>query len=145
MGKKTLKSVESGGKTKSSTGRNRIDIIRSRVALLSGKDRVLMTMYLEKANTFRQMARLAGVNEATVARRIHKLTQRLLDGAYLTCLRHEERLSRLERNIASDYFLAGLGQQKISAKRRCTRYQVRSALRKIQELTRVEEKDVHQD
>ena len=51
--------------------RDRIDLLRSRVNLLTGKDKLLMTMYLENSNSFRQMARLAGVNETRIARRIH--------------------------------------------------------------------------
>ncbi|MHC4572498.1 MAG: hypothetical protein ACYS0C_10545, partial [Planctomycetota bacterium] len=41
--------------------RDRIDLLRSRVSLLAGKDKLLMTMYLENGNSFRQMARLTGV------------------------------------------------------------------------------------
>jgi len=48
--------------------RDRIDLLRSRVNLLTGKDRLLMTMYLENSNSFRQMARLAGVNESRTKR-----------------------------------------------------------------------------
>ena len=54
--------------------RDRIDMLRSRVNLLIGKDKLLMKMYLENGNSFRQMARLAGVNETCIARRIYKVT-----------------------------------------------------------------------
>ncbi len=48
--------------------RDRIDMLRSRVNLLSGTDKLLMTMYLNNANSFRQMGRLTGVNEGNIAR-----------------------------------------------------------------------------
>ena len=55
----------------SSTGKNtyrdRIELLRSRVGLLTGKDRLLMTMYLENGNTFRQYSeRKAGCGRIIV-------------------------------------------------------------------------------
>ena len=60
--------------------RDRIEQLGSRVSLLSGKDRLLMTMYLKNGNSFRQLAQLAGVSETNIARRIHKIIKRLTDG-----------------------------------------------------------------
>ena len=114
--------------------RDRIDLLRSRVSLLTGKDKVLMTMYLENGNSFRQMARLVGVNEASIARRIHKVTKRLMNGEYITCLRNRDKFSKNELDIAKDYFLAGLSMKKIAEKRDSTYYRVRKTLKKIQGL-----------
>jgi predicted DNA-binding protein YlxM (UPF0122 family) len=114
--------------------RDRIDLLRNRVGLLTGNDKVLMTMYLENGNSFRQMARLVGVNEASIARRIYKLTKRLMNGEYITCLRNRDKFSRGELDIAKDYFLAGLSMRKIARKRNFTYYGVRKTLKKIQGL-----------
>jgi predicted DNA-binding protein YlxM (UPF0122 family) len=114
--------------------RDRIDLLRSRVGLLTGKDKVLMTMYMENGNSFRQMARLSGVNEASIARRIHKVTKRLINGEYITCLRNRDKFDKSELNIAKDYFLAGLSMKKIAKKRDSTYYCVRETLKKIQGL-----------
>lgn len=114
-----------------------IDLLRTRIDILSGKDRVLMQMYLESGLTFGRMARVAGVNECTIARRIHKLTCLLLDSEYITCLRNRSRFSSLELAIAKDYYFEDLGQKKIAQRRNVTVYQVRKALRKIQEFVRV--------
>jgi len=114
--------------------RDRIDLLRSRVGLLAGKDKVLMTMYIENGNSFRQMARLVGVNEASIARRIHKVTKRLINGEYITCLRNRDKFSKNELDIAKDYFLAGLSMKKIAKKRDSTYYCVRKTLKKIQGL-----------
>jgi predicted DNA-binding protein YlxM (UPF0122 family) len=138
LSKKTQKSTDPNQLQVNNACRERIDILRSRAELLTGKDRLIMTMYLDNANTFRQLARLAGVNEVTLARRIYRITKRLLDGAYITCLYNREKLTGLEIKIARDYFLAGLAQRKIAAKRKCTRYQVLKALKKIQRIVRVE-------
>lgn len=117
--------------------RDRIDLLRSRVGLLTGKDKVLMTMYMENGNSFRQMARLVGVNEASIARRIHKVTKRLINGEYITCLRNRDKLDKGELDIAKDYFLAGLSIKKIAKKRDTTYYCVRETLKKIQGLIKI--------
>lgn len=121
--------------------RDRIDLLQGRAGLLSGKDRLLMTMYLKNANNFRQMARLAGVNEVTIARRIHKLIKRLIDGEYITCLRSRGKLTPIERVIAKDYLLRGLSQKKIAKKRGCSLYSVRETLKKIQQMITLPEAD----
>ena len=117
--------------------RDRIDLLRSRVNLLTGKDKLLMTMYLENSNSFRQMARLAGVNESSIARKIHRVTKRLIDGEYITCLRNQDKFSKTEMAIAKDYFLLGLSMKKIAGKRRRSYYRVRETLKKIQRLVTI--------
>ena len=114
-----------------------IDILRARVSILSGKDKALMKMYLEAGLTFSQMARFVGVNEATVARRIRKLSCLLLDSGYITCLRNRKRFSSLEMSIARDHYFDDLGHKKIAERRNVTVYQVRKTLRKIHELDRI--------
>lgn len=117
--------------------RDRIDLLRSRATLLTGKDRLLMTMYLNNANTFRQMARLAGVNETNIARRIHKIIKRLIDGEYITCLRNREMFNRAEMVIARQYFLLGWSIRKIAGEQGLSYYSVRKSLKKIQQLVQV--------
>ena len=114
--------------------RDRIDLLRSRVNLLVGKDKVLMKMYLENGNSFRQMAKLAGVNEACIARRIHKVTQRLINGEYILCLRNRDKLSDDQMNIARDYFLKGLALRKIAKRRGVSYHRIRQSIRAIQRL-----------
>ncbi len=117
--------------------RDRIDLLQSRAKLLTGKDRLLMTMYLDNANTFRQMARLAGVNEANIARRIHKIIKRLIDGEYITCLRNREIFSNAEMVIAKQYLLLGWSIRKIASEQGCSYYRARKSLKKIQRLVQV--------
>jgi DNA-directed RNA polymerase specialized sigma subunit len=123
--------ITEGDKVCRSFERGRIELLRSRVELLGGKDKVLLKMYLENGNTFRQMAQLAGVNEATIARRVYRLIQRLLDGEYITCLRNRSLFSAREMKVAKDYFLRGESMRKIAAKRGCSYYRVRQLLKKI--------------
>ena len=116
--------------------RDRIDLLRIRASMLTGKDKLLMTMYLNNSNSFRQMARLAGVNEASIARRIHKVTKRLIDGEYITCLRNRDKFTRTEMAVAKDYFLLGLSQRKISIKHNYSVYRIRKILKRTQQLVK---------
>ena len=119
--------------------KNRVDFLRTRTAWLGGKDRLLMNMYLDNGSTFRQMARLAGVNETTVARRIYKIVKRLLDAHYLTALRNSNYFSPTQMEIVRDYFIRGLTKSRIAAERNCSRYYINKTLLAVQSLS--EKKD----
>lgn len=111
--------------------RYRIDLLRSRIHLLTGTDRLLMTMHLERGNSIRQLARLTSVNDTMIARRIRKLTKRLLDGEYVTCLRNRNKFTKTEMAIAKAYFLTGLSMKEIAAEHHLTYYHTRQTVRKI--------------
>ena len=91
-------------------------------------------MYLERGNSIRQIARVAGVVDTVIARRIRKLTKRLLDGEYITCLRNQSKFTKTELAIAKDYFLLGLSIKTVAAKHRVTYYRARETVRKIRRL-----------
>ena len=114
--------------------RGRIELLLERVGLLDGKDRVLMTMYLENGNSCRQLAKLAGVNEANISRRIKKLTKRLIGGEYLICLRNRDMFTAKEMSLAKDYFLRGLSIKEIADKQSMTYYRTRETLVKLQQI-----------
>jgi predicted DNA-binding protein YlxM (UPF0122 family) len=120
---------------------DRIDLLRCRAGLLTGKDGALVQMYLNGTGTLSQMARLAGVNEANVARRVHKLVRRLLDGQYITCLRSRDKFSDKQIEMARDYFVDGLTMREIADRHKATYYEVRKTMKKIQRLTSVPGKE----
>jgi DNA-binding CsgD family transcriptional regulator len=96
-------------------------------------------MYLRNSNSFRQMARLAGVSESTITRRIRKIIKRLTDGRYITCLRHQHRLSRAELEVARYHFLCGLSLKKIAERLHCSVWTVRKTVKRLEQLTDVME------
>ena len=122
-------------------GEQRTEVLRSRVGLLKGKDRYLMQLYLENAATFRQMALVSGINEANVARRIHKLVRRLLDGQYIACLRASAGLTEAEKEIAKEYLVEGTSMGKIAEKNGTSYYAVRQLIKRIQNTTHIETRD----
>jgi predicted DNA-binding protein YlxM (UPF0122 family) len=131
---RTFQKISRGNKAEADF-KDRIELLRSRVGLLTGKDRALMKIYLENSGTFSQMARIASVNEANIARRIHKLVRRLLDGQYITCLRNRDEFTQEQIEMARDYFVDGLAMGEIADRHEITYYQVRKTMRKIQRLT----------
>ena len=112
--------------------RGQVDILLSRLDLLEGRAKVMMKMHFEKGNSFRQMARLLGISETSVARRIHRISARLLDGRYIACLRNRGKLTRHQMSVAKDYFLRGLSQSKIAETKHWSLYRVGRTLREIQ-------------
>jgi len=111
-----------------------IDLLRTRLNLLDGRDRVMMAMYVENGNSFRQIARLLGVNDSTIGRRIHRLRRTLLDSEYITCLRQRRKFTAHQMTIARDHFLLGMSQKRIAVKRRLSLYQVRNTIETIQQI-----------
>ena len=114
--------------------RDRVDLLRSRLCMLSGEYKLLMTMYWENGISLRQISRLTGISRVRIARRIHKLTERLMDGKYITCLRNRSRFTKREMDIAKNYFLLGISMREIADKQQWSYYHVRKTLLKIQRL-----------
>ncbi len=127
------------GQTTGEKGRHRgrIELLRSRLNLLSGTDKLLMTMYIEHGNSIRQIARIRGVSETSIARRIRAISKRLTDGPYIECLRNRNKLTRRQLAIAKDYYLMGLSMRQIAAKRRWSYYRVRDTLIEIRSIVTV--------
>jgi predicted DNA-binding protein YlxM (UPF0122 family) len=114
--------------------RGRIELVRSRLNLLTGTDKLLMTMYIEHGNSIRQIARVRSTSETSIARRIRAISKRLVDGPYIDCLRCRDKLTGLQLAIAKDYYLIGLSMRRIAEKRCWSRYRVRSALIEIRSI-----------
>ena len=111
--------------------RGSIELLRSRLNLLSGTDKLLLTMNIENGNSFRQIARVRGVAETSIARRIRAIAKRLTDGPYIDCLRNRDKLTSCQLSIAKDYYLMGLSMRRIVTKRQWSYYRVRDAIIQI--------------
>jgi DNA-binding NarL/FixJ family response regulator len=111
-----------------------IELLRSGLNLLTGTDKLLMTMYIEHGNSIRQIARIRGVCETSVARRVRAIIKRLTDGPYIDCLRNRDKLTSRQLAVAKDYYLMGLSMRQIAAKRRWSYYCVRETLNEIRSI-----------
>jgi predicted DNA-binding protein YlxM (UPF0122 family) len=114
--------------------RGGIELLKNRLGLLSGTDKLLMTMYIQHGNSIRQIARIRGASEASITRRIRAISKRLADGPYIDCLRCRDKLTHHQLVIAKDYFLIGLSMRQIAAKRHWSYYRVRGTLIEIQNI-----------
>ena len=125
--------ISEEGLKEDSESRDRVDLILNRLSMLSGEEKLLMTMYWENGNSLRQISKLAGVSRAIIARRINKLTESLMESQFIDCLRYRDKFTQAEMAIARDYFLLCKSMKKIAEKRHLSFYHVRQTLEKIQQ------------
>src|SRR4030042_994177 len=111
-----------------------IDLLRRRICLLDGKDKLIMSMYLDNGNSFRQISRLLGVCEATISRKIHRLTRHLTGQQFQIYRKNLEKFNERQKDIARDYFLMGLSMRQIASKRQCSYYRTQKTRAQIQHL-----------
>ncbi|HSV27077.1 MAG TPA: hypothetical protein VLH60_04210 [Sedimentisphaerales bacterium] len=110
--------------------RVKIDDLRQRLTLLRGIDRAIAEMYLENGASIRRIARLARMNEVTVARRIARIFARLHAWASISP-QIRAGMNPMEERIAREYLVRGRSQRAAAARLGCTRYAVRKTLRAV--------------
>jgi hypothetical protein len=108
--------------------RDPCELLRIRAAQLAGEDRALMTLYLDGGNSFRQIARLTGQYPTSIARRIRRITQRLLDETYPRCLQNRAAFTAFELAVIKDHFVRGYSCHEISRTRKASYYHIRSII-----------------
>ena len=128
------KNVPKKSLTTKNNNRSKTELLRSRLDLLDGKDKFLMTLYLENGYSIFQISRLIAISEASISRRIRRLKKRLLGGEYLDCLRNREKFNKRQMAIAKDYFLTGLSVRDITKKRNLTVYHVRETITQVKDI-----------
>ncbi|HEV58379.1 MAG TPA: hypothetical protein ENN87_12940 [Phycisphaerales bacterium] len=111
-----------------------VELVRRRAEVLNPSDRSLLVLYLEQGGRLADIARVAGVSEGVISRRIRRLRRSLTEGRYMACLRRRDRLTPAQLALARDYFLEGLGIGRISAKRGLTTYRVRQVIRTLERI-----------
>jgi predicted DNA-binding protein YlxM (UPF0122 family) len=111
-----------------------VDVLRGRLDLLDGKDRLLMKMYLENGYSIFKISKVTDLCQGSIARRIKRLKKILLEGRYITCLRNRDRFNRYQMEIAKDYFLKDLSIRQITTKRRRSYYHIRETILKIKSI-----------
>lgn len=106
--------------------------IWARAHLLTNRDRALLALHVDAGNSFHQIARLLGVRPTTIARRIRKITERLVDQTYPLCARSPERFAELELSIIRDFFVRGLSMAEISRAHGVSYYRARATVQKAE-------------
>ena len=90
----------------------------------------------EQEVSFSQIARLTGESAGNISRRIRKISRRLLEGEYVTCLEHRERFTERELEIAKEHFLRGVATKEVARRHGWSYYEVRETVRKIRWMVR---------
>ncbi|MFA5555288.1 MAG: hypothetical protein WDA68_12170 [Phycisphaerae bacterium] len=111
--------------------RNRLETYRSRLEFLNEPDRILVKMFLDNANSYRQISKLLGVSVSTVSRRIEKITNRLSSENFSDVLRSRDSLAAVHLELAKDYFVRGLTIRALSDKYKTSFYRIWKILRDI--------------
>ena len=137
---KQIYSNISKGQAREELRQEGVDLVRQRICLLNGKDRILMSMYYLDGCSFRQIAGLLDINECNVSRRIRKITKRLLAGQYIRCLRNRQLFSSADLRIAKDYYVGGQTIRHIAEERACSYYETRRAIYRIEAILEAVEK-----
>ena len=109
--------------------KERLASLRDRLFLLSGQNRIIMSMYLENGISYRQIALLLDVSPSSILRRIRKISQAM--GIYILCLKNQEQFTQNEMSLAMDYFLRGLSIRQIARKKNTTYYHIREKIIEI--------------
>ncbi|MBN2588476.1 MAG: hypothetical protein JXA96_01335 [Sedimentisphaerales bacterium] len=108
-----------------------LNTIRNRFYLLGRQDRMIMSMYLDKEMSFRQIALLFNTNPNRISRRIRKIIFELSNGKFIFCMKKRERFTRYEMDIAKDYFVRGLSIKQIAQKKNTSFYHIRELLKEV--------------
>jgi len=107
------------------------ELVVSRLGLVCGTDRDIMSLYYESGATKRQIAAVAGVHEATIGRKINKLTSALLEGVYVKCLSNRNFFTQEQLEVARLHFVGGLRSEAIGRRVGLGRAEVRGIIQYV--------------
>lgn len=108
-----------------------LNIVRNRLYLLGRQDRMIMSMFLDKEMSFRQIAMLLNTNQNRISRRIRKIIFELTKGKFIFCMKKREIFTRPEMEIAKDHFLRGMSIRQIAQKKNTSFYHIRELLKEV--------------
>ena len=111
--------------------RERVSVISERIRFLSGRDRAMMSMYLFNQASVGQLAQLLGINEGNVARRLRRISNRLIRCKYVVCLENRGEFTGEEMAIAKDYFVKGTSMREIADRYGLSYYGARKSVQQI--------------
>jgi len=99
--------------------------------MLRGGDRALFEAYFRYGMSTVAIARLSGMRESAVRRRLLTLLQRVASNQYLRCRAAQAELSAFELRVAGLYYRDGKSQAEIATTTGRSLYQVGKAVRRL--------------
>jgi DNA-directed RNA polymerase specialized sigma24 family protein len=116
--------------------RDVVEVLRARLDLLGGEDRVLLKMYLDAGSSFDEIAKLTGMNRSSVCRRIHRMIYRLYDETYVRCEADRASFSAPELAVVRDHLVRGLSLKQICRDHNLCYYRARTIVQKARRFAR---------
>lgn len=107
-----------------------LDRFSTRIDLLSDEQKMFVRLFLGAQN-FRSIATMAGVNEATIARRLKKIADRISSNNFITALSQNSSITGEKMEILKDYFVNALPMARIAKDRNLSRYRVRKIIKTV--------------
>ncbi len=107
---------------------NLLEKMQSRVDLLPEKERNFVRLFLAAEN-FRYIAQMAGVNEATIARRLKKIANRIASSDFVYALANPN-LTHSQLNLLREHYVNNLSLLQISKKYCINYYKLRKFIGK---------------
>jgi len=112
---------------------NGYEKLRMRLDLLEGKERTLLELYLEHSASYYRLAKLTGLSERYVARKVQRLLRCLESEEYISIVRHQKLFGTRTLEVAYDRYLLGMSVRSISKKRKISRYRVSKKIRVLKD------------
>jgi hypothetical protein len=102
--------------------------LSTRVDMLPDKQRTFVRLFLG-TQKYRPIAKMAGVNEVTIARRLKRIAEQISSNNFIAALSQENNLSPEKMEILKDYFVTDLPMIRIAKNRNLSCYMVRKIIR----------------
>jgi predicted DNA-binding protein YlxM (UPF0122 family) len=104
-----------------------------RVDILSEKQRTLVRLFMN-SHSYSSIAKIAGVNEVTVARRLKKIARHISSNNFFAALSENNNLPAEKMEILKDYFVSSLAIKTIAKNKNLSFYSVRKMIRQMRNL-----------
>jgi transposase-like protein len=109
--------------------RGMFEQLSEKVDLLEGRDKIIMTMYLEQKISMTEIAKLVGITAGNMTRRIKRIARRLILAE--ACFKNRHLFTPKELEIISEYLLRGSSLKETAENCCCTYYLARKASKKV--------------
>jgi DNA invertase Pin-like site-specific DNA recombinase len=104
-----------------------------RIDILSEKQKAIVRLFMN-SHSYSYIAKIAGVNEVTVARRLQKIARYISSDNFFVALSENKNLPAEKMEILKDYFVSGLAIKTIATNRNLSFYRVRKIIRQMRNL-----------
>jgi len=112
--------------------RSSIEQLAEKIDLLEGRDKVIMTMYLDQGFSMSEIARLVGISASSMTRRIKKIARRLVLAE--VCFNNRYIFETRELEVICYHLLRGVSLKKSASRCGCSYYLARKAYKKVKYL-----------